>query len=341
MTRRTRLWAPVLLASLTILAACGNGDGATSDGDTLIVYVGRNENLVKPLIDDYAKESGVKLEVKYGDTSELLPTILEEGDNVRADVFLSQDAGALGALATEGLLAELPQSVLDLVDERFRDGDGRWVGVTGRARVIAYNTTLVKEADLPDSVLSLAEPRWKGKIGFAPTNASFIAHVSALRETVGDDKTRAFIQGLKDNGAKRYDGNVQILDAVANGEVEVGLVNHYYLYNEFKERPGAPVANFYPGQKSGEGTFINVTGAGVIKGTKRQAQAEAFVRFLLGKQAQEYFRDEVSEYPLATGVAALPALPPLDQLKSIDVPLTRLGRDLDGTLQLLKDVGLT
>jgi len=344
MSRRTRprsAAALAVLASLTLLAACGNSDDKSADGGTLVVYAGRNENLVKPLIDGYAKEAGVKLEVKYGDTSELLPTILEEGDNVRADVFLSHDAGALGALALEGLLAELPDDLLDTVDDRFRDDEGRWVGVTGRARVIAYNTNLVKPDDVPDSALSVVEPRWKGKVGFAPTNASFIAHVTALRETVGEDKARAFVQGLKDNDAKRYDGNVQVLDAVANGEVQLGLVNHYYLYNEFKERPGAPVANAYPGQTGGEGTFVNLSGVGILKGTKRQAQAEAFVRFLLGTKAQEYFRDEVSEYPLAQGVAALPELPPLDQLKTIDVPLTRLGRDLDGTLQLLKDVGLT
>ena len=335
----------VLLLLLALVAtgvgACGDDEPSAGDGPRLVVYAGRNENLLKPLLDDYAKEAGVDLDVKYGDTAELLPTILEEGDNSRADVFISQDAGALGALAGEGLLAELPEDLLDDVDARFRDDGGRWVGVTGRARVIAYNTEKVTATDLPESVFGVLEPRWRGKVGFAPTNASFIAFVSSLRESAGEARARAFVQGLADSGAKRYDGNVQVLDAVASGEVELGLVNHYYLYNEFKERPDAPVANHFPGQKGGEGTFVNISGAAILERSERREAAEAFVRFLVSRKAQEYFRAEVSEYPLASGVEAIPELPPLTALKTIDVPLTRLGRDLEGTVTLLKDVGLT
>lgn len=321
------------------LVGCGGGDG---NGPELVVYVGRNENLVRPLLDRFAKQTGIEIKVRYSDTAELLPTIIEEGKNTRADVFLSQDAGALGELADKRLLRALPTDLIEQVDPRFRDGAARWVGVTGRARVIAYNTEKVKPEDLPKSVLEVTSPKWKDKVGIAPTNASFVAFVSSLRETVGDERTRGFLEGLKANGAKRYDGNVVTLDAVASGEVELGLVNHYYLYNEFKERPKAPVANFYPGQDAGgEGTLINVSGVAVLANTDSPAEAERFVRFLLNESSQQFFRDETSEYPLRRGVDPIAELPPLSALKTIDLPLEKLGGDLEGTVKMIKDAGLS
>lgn len=334
--------AVLLLTALVagVLAGCGGGGG--DDGDELVVYAGRNENLVRPLLDRFAKETGIDIRVRYNDTAELLPTILEEGSNSRADVFLSQDAGALGELASKLLLRPLPEEILDQVEARFRDEGGRWVGVTGRARVIAYNTERVKPDDLPSSVLEVTDPKWRGKVGFPPTNASFVSFVTSLREMVGDERTRSFLEGLKANGAKRYDNNVVTLDAVASGEIELGLVNHYYLYNEFKERPEAPVANHYPGQASGgEGTFVNVSGVGILTNTGEPAAAERFVKFLLDEDAQRFFRDETAEYPLRKGVDPIAELPPLRDLKTVDVPLADLGRDLEGTVKMLEDAGIT
>lgn len=344
-TNRRSVALVVLLAAAVLLAACGDDDGGGAAGGgegTLVVYSGRNENLVRPLLDRFGEETGIDIEVRYADTSELLPTILEEGDNSPADVFFSQDAGALGELADRGVLRALPDDLLASVDPRFADDKGRWVGVTGRARVIVYNTDRVRPEDLPASALDLVGPAWKGRVGFPPTNASFVAFVTSLRETVGEERTRAFLEGLKENGAERFDNNVVTIDAVASGEVDVGLVNHYYLYNEFKERPDAPVANFYPGQQAGgEGTFVNVAGVGILATSKRTASAERFARFLLDEEAQEYFRDETAEYPLRVGVGALPELPKLSELKVVELPLAQLGRDLEGTVALLKDVGLT
>lgn len=337
--KTARRVAPVL--ALVVLAAgaaaCNNDERAQ-----LVVYSGRNENLVRPLLEDFARETGIDISVRYGDTSELAPTILEEGENTRADVFFSQDAGALAALGDAGRFRTLPRRLLNRVDARFRDPDGRWAGVTARARVIAYNTDRLREQDLPASVLSLTEPAWKNRVGIAPTNASFVAYVSALIEEIGATRARQFLEGLRANGAKEYDSNIVILDAVASGEIDVGLTNHYYLYSEFKERPDAPVANFYPGQgPEGEGTFINVAGVGILEGTDRGEEAEQLVEFLLSRKGQEYFRDETTEYPLAAGVEAIDELPPIAELKTIDVPLDRLGKDLSGSLQLIKDVGLT
>lgn len=332
-----RLLAGVAVVAAT-LAGCGGGDG---EGE-LVVYSGRNQKLVAPILERFAESTGVDVKVRYAETTELTPTLLEEGSSSRADVFFSQDAGALAALAGRGRLAPLPRDVLELVEPRFRDPQGRWVGVTGRARVIAYNTTRLQEADLPTSVLDVANPRWASRVGLPPTNASFVAFVSALVEQVGPERTRAFLEGLESGGAKRYDNNVLVLEAVAKGEVDLGLVNHYYLYNEFKERPGTPVANHFPGQgPGGEGTFVNVAGIAIVAGTDQNEAAQRFVRFLLEEEAQTYFRDQTAEYPLRRGTTPIPELPPLDRLRTIDVPLERLGRDLEASQQLLREVGLT
>ncbi len=316
--------------------------GCSRDNDGLVVYSGRNKNLVGPLLERFERDTGVDIRVKYADTGESLATLLEEGDRTQADVFLSQDAGALGILAERGRLVELPADVLDLVDPRFRHAGGRWVGVTGRARVIAFNTQLLQESEVPDNVMEVVDPKWQGKVGFPPTNASFIAFVAALREQIGHDRTRAFLQGLANNGAKRYDNNILTLDAVANGEIQLGLVNHYYLHAELKERKDAPVANHYPGQEAGqEGTFVNVSGVGIVKGTDRTDDARRFVRYLLDHGAQEFFRDETAEYPMRKGIQPIQELPPLEELRTINIQLSAIGDDLEAAVQLIKDVGLS
>ena len=173
------------------LAACDSGGS-----DELVIYSGRSENLVQPILDRFEEEEGVKISVRYGDTAELAAALLEEGDNTKADVFFSQDAGALAAVASRDLLADLPAAATAVVDDRFKDPGGRWVGITGRARVVAYNTDELTEADLPDDIFELTDPKWKDRVGLPPTNASFIAFVSALTEEHGVDRTRAFLEGL-------------------------------------------------------------------------------------------------------------------------------------------------
>lgn len=332
-----------LLVSLlvAVIAAGGLAACSSDDADELVIYSGRNENLVRPILEQFEEERGIKISVRYGDTAEMAAAILEEGDNTRADVFLSQDAGALAALAERDLLAELPEASLDVVAERFRDPEGRWVGLSGRARVFAYNTEKLTEADLPDDVFELTQPEWNGRVGLPPTNASFIAFVSAMTEQYGRDRTKQFLTDLKANGLKTFDNNIVTIEAVADGEIDLGLVNHYYLYSEFEERPDLPVANFYPGQRSGEGTFVNVAGVGIIAGTDQSEAAQEFVDFMLDVEAQEYFSEETTEYPLRDGVEADENLPPLESIKTIDVPLADLGKDLEASLDLINEVGLS
>jgi len=318
------------------LAGCGGGS------DTLTIYSGREEELVAPLIEQFEEETGTDVEVRYGDSAELAATIAEEGDGSPADVFFAQDPGSLGAVAGEGLLAELPAESLDRVAEDFRDPEGRWVGTSGRSRVIAYNTDTLSEGDVPDSVFDLTDERWRGKVGVAPTNASFQAFVTAMRLQQGEEKTREWLEALKANGVRFYEKNTPIVEAVASGEIDLGLVNHYYLYLVQEEQPGAPVANhFLAGDDPG--ALVSAAGVGVLESADNRDGAESFVEFLLSDEGQSFYteRAEEAEYPLVAGIPAKEGLPPIESLGGPDVDFTILGEELERTLELLNETGYT
>jgi iron(III) transport system substrate-binding protein len=329
---------------LPALAACGSGEkggGGESDTSSLVIYSGRNEKLVKPLLDKLEKAVGAEVDVRYGDSAELAAQILEEGDRTKAGLFFSQDAGALGALSQEGMLRKLPSATLDKVDEAYRGSGGDWVGLSGRVRVIAYNPDQVGEDEVPDSVFDVVEPEWKGKVGFAPTNASFQAFVTGMRVLKGDDVTREWLKELKANGAKTYAHNLATLDAVEAGEVSLGLVNHYYWYERVAEKGEDKVnskLHFLPGEDPG--ALINVAGAGILKDSAQSETAQKAVDYLLSKEAQTYFADRTKEYPLAAGVtSSVEDLPAFESLESPDIDLGKL-KSLQETLAMLQDVGL-
>jgi iron(III) transport system substrate-binding protein len=335
------------LVSLSLLAValagCGGGNGSSSDdGGNLTVYSGREEELVAPLLDRFEQSSGVDVEVRYGDSAELAATIAEEGDNSPADVFFAQDPGSLGALEGEQLLAELPDEILDRVPERFRDGDRRWVGTSGRVRVIAYNTDEVPEGEVPDSVYELTDPKWKGKVGIAPTNASFQAFVTAMRLADGDEKAREWLEGMKANDVKVYERNTPIVEAVAAGEIQLGLVNHYYLGLVKEESPDAPVANHYLSSND-PGALVSVAGAGIVEGTDDEDAAREFVQYLLSDEGQRFYAEEAeeAEYPVVDGIAPKGGIEPIANVEGPAVQLDAFGAELEGTLELLREVGFT
>jgi iron(III) transport system substrate-binding protein len=352
--------ASYLVALLALVAACtspaGSAPAASSPaaadpteeqsepaatsvaGGTITVYSGRSEELVGPLLEQFSEATGVEVEARYGDTAEMANLILTEGANSPADVFLAQDAGALGAVAGDGLLAELPSDLLDRVDPRFRSPSGEWVGVSGRARVVAYNTETLSEDDLPDSIFDFTDPEWSGRIGWAPTNGSFQSFVTALRVIDGEERAREWLAGIQANEPNVYDGNSAALDAVAAGEIDVAFINHYYLFQRLAEDPATPAANHFLADGD-PGALVNVAGAGILVTAANPDGAATFVDYLLGMDAQEYFAAETYEYPLIEGVKADPALPPLDEIGTPEIDLSNLS-DLDGTLQLLQDVGI-
>ncbi|MFJ7068484.1 iron ABC transporter substrate-binding protein [Streptomyces sp. NPDC101115] len=329
----TAFTAAVLLTPL--LAACGSDEPAD-----LVIYSGRNENLVKPIIEKLEKHLGANVEVRYGDSAELSAQLLEEGDKTEAGLFLSQDAGALGALSNEQRLAPLPQATLDEVDAAYRGSAGDWVGVSGRVRVLGYNPDQVPTP--PSSVHELVKPEWKGRIGFVPTNASFQAFVTGMRVLEGDEATRTWLKGLKANEPKAYENNLKVLEAVDKGEVSLGLINHYYWYEQAAEKGADKLkARVHYLPKGDPGGLVNVAGVGVLKGAdkKQAAFAQKAVDYLLSAEAQEYFAQETKEYPLAAGVKTAEGVPPLETLQPPKIDLGRLA-SLKETLAMLQDVGL-
>jgi iron(III) transport system substrate-binding protein len=343
----------VVLLSALALAGCGgsdDGDNAAEDGTTtaaketgeLVVYSGREEELVEPLFERFEDETGIHVDVRYADSAELAATIAEEGDNSPADVFFAQDPGSLGAVDEQ--LAELPQAVLDRVDAEFRDAGGRWVGTSGRARVIVFNTDELTAAEVPDSVFDLTDPKWKGKIGIAPTNASFQAFVTAMRLDAGEERTKQWLEDLKENDPRFYEKNTPVVEATASGEIELGLVNHYYLYLVKEEQPDAPIENKYlPGDDPG--ALVSVAGAGVLASAKHSDAAERFVEFLLADEQQRFYTEEAeeAEIPLVDGIAPKAGVPTLDELagRGPDVDLSDFGAELEQTLELLNETGYT
>ncbi|HWH33034.1 MAG TPA: extracellular solute-binding protein [Egibacteraceae bacterium] len=332
MTRRT-VAALLALALAAALTACSGGREA------LTIYSGRTENLVGPLLERFHAETGIPIDVKYGDSAELALLLDTEGERTSADVFLSQTPGANAFLAGKDLLLELPAEVVERVDERFRDEHGVWVGVTGRQRVLVYNRELVEPSALPTSVDQLTQPQFAGKVAVAPTNGSFQDFVTAMRQVRGDDETLTWLRALDAGGAPTYANNNAIVDAVARGEVAMGLVNHYYNHRFLDEDPSLPSRNHqFPGDDIG--SLLIPSTVSVLASTDQRDNALRFVEFLLEAQAQRYFSEETFEYPLGEGAEPADTLPPLETLEAFPYRFAELGGGLERTVELIRTSGL-
>lgn len=331
---RTRLITLLALVAL-VAAACSDGD----DAETLTVYSGRSEELIAPLIDQFEEATGIDVAVRYADSAALAATIVDEGDNSPADVFVAQDPASLGVVALDGRFATLPAALLDRVPERFSDRDGRWVGISGRARVMVYDTTKVDPGDLPDDEDALTDAAWSGRVAIAPTNGSFQAFVAAKVLLDGEDATLAWLEAMEANNVPAYDKNSVIVAAVDDGEVETGLVNHYYLFRRIAEEGDVNAANHFLSGDSAA-SLVMPAGVGILESSDRGDAAEQFVEFLLGAEAQRYFAEETFEYPLVAGTPAHPDLPPLDTIATPDLDLSRLAEALDTATDLVARAGL-
>ena len=330
-----RIKATILfLVLLLTVTACGIGG---SDSQSLTVYSGRSEAFIGSFFADFEAESGVRLNIRYGDSAELAAQILEEGENSPADIFISQDAGALGAVAQAGLLQKLPNELLSLVPTSFKASSGLWVGLTGRARVFAYNPKAV--TTLPTSIDDLTDPSWSSKIGIAPTNASFQAFVTALRIIRGDEATENWLTKIVANNPKLFEKNSQIVEAIDAGQIQLGLVNHYYTWEVSKAlgREINAVNGFFgPGDA---GNLINVSGAGVFNTSKNQSLANKLIEYLLAEKTQKRFVSENHEYSVLPNLITPSGQP---TLKEIGAPIVNLDslKDLKQTQELLIKVGL-
>ncbi len=308
--------------------------GCAPQEDSLLVYSGRSEALIAPLVDEFEKETGIDVEVRYAGSAELAAQLLEEGENSPADVFLAQDAGALGAAAKAGLLKTLPDEIYSLVPAGYSAADRSWVGVSGRARVLVYDPSEVSE--LPESIFDLENSSWQGRIGIAPTNASFQAFVTAMRVLHGDERTLKWLEAMKAN-AVIYEKNGAILEAVESGQLAAGLINHYYWYAKAKDvgegEMNSRLAQF---EASDAGNLVNVAGVGVLNSSEA---ALDFVRSLLSETGQQYFAEETREYPLVGGVSPADELTPLSEIQAPAIDLSDLDT-LAETLELIRAAGL-
>jgi iron(III) transport system substrate-binding protein len=329
---RRRLAPLIALAALLAgLAACGSSE----DENTLTMYSGRIAPILGPAVKLYEKSSGFKVKTRYGDSPALSAQISEEGKNSPADVFFAQDAGSLDALEKKGLLLKLPADILAKVPKHYESVNGFWVGTTGRSRIIAYGPK-IKQSELPDSPLELTAKKWKGRVGWAPTNASLQGYITALRLVEGEDVAKRWLEGMVANDVQVYDSNIPVRDAIAKGEIDLGLINHYYVAEAQAKDPNYPVKVHFPPKDLG--SLINTAGVAVLASTKHKRQALAFVREMLSKEAQEYFADSSKEYPLFAGVAPAKELTPIEDIPSPKIDLAKLG-DLQGTLKLMRETG--
>ncbi|MDQ2630541.1 MAG: iron ABC transporter substrate-binding protein [Actinomycetota bacterium] len=340
----SRLLAVLLVFATAFLAGCGfsteDSGGGSNEPETegITLYSGRIPAAIGPAVDMYEAKEDLDVQVRFADTADLAATLVEEGDASPADVFFAQEPGAIAAVAEAGLLTRLPQDILDSVEPRFRDPEGRWVGVTGRARVIAYNRDVVKQGELPSSPFGLTAPEWKGRVGWSPASSSMQEYVTALRAKYGDERTKQWLEEMVDNGAVAFPDNVTIRDAIANGEIDVGLINHYYVAQGIAEGgPDYPVGVYFP--PGGLGSLMLLTSVGVLESSDRKEEAFEFVRSLLGDEAQAFFTSSSKEYPLARDAEADPSLSvPIEDIPVSGSELVDL-KELQATIDLMKESG--
>lgn len=263
----------------------------------LTIYSGRSSALVDPLVRKFQEETGIEAVVRYGGSAQLALALRQEGARTRADLFWAQDSGALSAVDRSGLFADLPEALLEGLDNAYRNSAGTWLGTSARARVLAYAPDRVDEADLPERLEDLASERWRGRVGWAPTNGSFQAFVTALRSLRGEDAAAEWLRDMKDNRARSYPNNSSLVQALAAGEIDLALTNHYYLLRFQQRDPAFPVAQkaFAAGDP---GNLLIVSGLGILESSERGADARRFIDFMLSEMAQKYFVEETFEIPV-------------------------------------------
>lgn len=325
-----------MLSLLLMAASCSSSD---DDATTVTIYSGRTENLIGPILEEFEADTGIEVSVNYGESADLALLISEEGDKTPANVFLSQSLGAVEFLDQQELLVPMSTEILNLVPAEVRDDQGHWIGFSGRQRVLVYNSDLVDSADLPSSVFDLTDERWNGQLGVAPSNGSFQDFVTAMRGNVGDDQTSEWLEGLADNEVQAYPNNNSIVAAVGRGEIEVGLVNHYYNYRFLAEEPDHPGLN-HQFNADDPGSLLIMTGAALVAGSEGNEAAEELITWLLGDSAQRFFANETFEYPLATGAEPAADLPPAEFTTVATGDVGDLGDGLERTRQLITEAGL-
>jgi len=330
--------AILAVALPAFIAGCA--DNRAQNGE-LVVYNARNEAFVKPLLEQFEEETGIRVRIHTG-REELVNQIEEERNNVQADIFISNDAGAMEYLRREGLLQANDSPGIETIDERFRAADGSWTGLSGRARILIYNRDIISERELPQTLKELADPKWAGQFMITRGgNISMVTHVAALREVWGDQETRDWLRSLKENAGAITGSHTDIRHSVGSGEYPLGLVNNYYYHLQLEEDRHNNVGAVYPDQEDQEiGTFVNVAGIAFINHAPNESNARKFIDWMLEEEQQYEFSYYSKETPLNPDIAAAPGAKPIDQYKTMEIDLTELGPQWPGAKDLIQESGL-
>ncbi len=315
----------------------------TPAADRLVVYSGRAERLIKPVLDSFQSQTNIKVDLLSSKTTELVNRLQAEGARTPADLFVTNDAGSLERARELGILRPLHLRAVDrAIPSQFRAPDNSWIGLSGRVWIVVYNTDRMKPTALT-SILDLADPRWKGKLAIPNAGSEYLqAGVSVIKAVIGVDRAKTFLEGIKTNaGTQVYGKSSQIVRAVAKGRVTLGIVNHYYIYRHLTKDPKAPIAALIPDQhEGGMGAIMNVAGIGIVKPTRRLDAAKQLVAFLVSRSGQKMFAELNKEYPLHPEVDADPALPARKNFHVAAVPLAQLAKLREPTMTLIEQVGL-
>ena len=321
-------------------AAAAEAKVAKANPGKLVVYSGRKESLVAPIIEQFASATGIDVQVKYGKTGAIAATILEEGGNSPADVFFAQDPGGLGAIAKAGMFQKIDTDTLNKVPTWAKSKEAQWVGLSGRARTVVYSTkNNISPEDLPASLEGFTDPKWKGRIGWPPTNGSFQAMVTAMRVEWGEEKTRTWLKGIINNNPKVYPKNTPQVAAAAAEEISIGLVNHYYLHRFVAEEGESFNARNLYLSNGGPGSLVMVAGAGIVDSAQNVENAEKFLTFMTSKVAQQYFTGQIYEYPVIEGVKTHRFLQNISDLNIPALSMEDLA-DLEGTQKIFRELGM-
>lgn len=340
------------MLALALFVSCSSDDKSEktkvtkktekSDKKEITIYSGRSLEYYEDVVEDFEKKSGITVNVREGDSAELASQLITEGKKTKADAFFAQDAGSLDAVSSKGLFSDINEATLEKVDAKFRSKDKTWVGISARVRVLAYNTKVFDDensSNIPQTLDEIVDPQFKGKIAFAPTNGSFQSFVTGLRLEKGEKYAKDWLEKFKANEPKAYEKNSAIVKAINKGEINLGLVNNYYIYEVANELgiDKLNVANKY--YKNSVASMLNVAGIGVLDSTKKDKEVNQFIDFLLNKKSQTHFAQTIGEYPATDEVKAMKEIPTLKELNPPSIDLSDLA-SIDKTLDLLSEVGL-
>tara|TARA_B100000700_G_scaffold55360_1_gene59526 strand:+ start:1220 stop:2317 length:1098 start_codon:yes stop_codon:yes gene_type:complete len=335
---------PLSEKAAAIVSSGSNTDGkvdcADGRGKMVTIYSGRTEYLIGPILDAFACESGIDIRVRWGNSTDLAVLIGEEGKATEADVFLSRSPGPVGFLEGLGLLGTIDGAVLDLVEPQNRASSGAWIGFSGRKRVLVRNLDMVTDADLPTSVFDLTDERYRGRVALPATNGSFEDWFTVFRDQHGDEVATQWLHDMVDNDAEYYPNNRAIVEAAGRGEIDMGLVNHYYQYQEAAAAGDKHRAENHDFGHTDIGSLLIITAATVLETAEDYDAANELIAYLLSPQAQSYFTNKTFEYPLSAGVAPNPILPALTALEIGSVDFDTLGGGFEETERIIRESGI-